>query len=372
MADYKLVSSDSHVNEPPDLWVQRLDKKYRDRAPHLINGYEGRPGQFWVVEGHMPAAVSQGLGAGLKPEELPEFFGEGGGYDRARPGGWDPAERLKDMEEDGVEADVIYCSLSFRIFWLQDAALQRACFEVYNNWLAEYCSYAPRILAGQALISLYDIDLAVKDLRRCAKLGLKGAMIWASPPEDRFYNSPTYDPFWAEAQELNMPITLHSVTGMGPESQRPMGDRYVRSIALHHEVQRSIVTLIFSGVMERFPRLKFVSGENEAGWIPFFLMRLDQIQEEYRYLYPTSLTMKASEYFQRQMYATIIDDPVAVGARHQIGVDNIMWSSDYPHTVSSWPNSWQVVERDFQGVSEDERRKMLRDNVISLYGMDLG
>ena len=168
-----------------------------------------------------------------------------------------------------------------------------------------------------------------------------------------------------------MPVSLHAVTGMGPESQRPMADRYVRSIALLHEVQRSFTTLIFSGALDRFPRLRLVSGENEAGWLPFFLMKLDQIQDEYRYLYPTSLSMKASDYFRRQIYATFIDDMVGIGARQLIGVDNIMWSSDYPHTPSSWPNSRQVVERHFQGVPEDERRRIVRDNAVKLYDLHL-
>ena len=181
MVDFKMVSADSHVTEPPDLWVQRLDRKYRDSAPRVISSHQGEEGQFFAVEGYAPAKVAQGLGAGLKPEELPRFYSQGG-YAEARPGGWDPAERLKDMEIDGVEAEVIYTTLGFRIFWLKDPELQRACFEVYNDWLAGYCSYAPHKLAGLAMVSLYDIDLAVKELRRCAKLGLQGAMIWASPP----------------------------------------------------------------------------------------------------------------------------------------------------------------------------------------------
>ena len=370
MADYKLVSSDSHVNEPPDLWVQRVDKAFRDRAPKIINDYDGQKGEFIVVEGYTPTRIAQGLGAGLKPQELPHFYKETGGYADARKGGWDPAERLKDMAMDGVEADVIYTTLGFRLFWLGDAKLQRECFRVYNDWLAEYCGYAPKVLAGLAMVSLYDIEMACLELRTCAKLGLRGAMIWASPPEDRPY-SPMYDPFWAEAQDLNMPLSLHSVTGMGPESRRPLADRYFRSMSLHHEVERSFTTLIFSGVLERFPRLKLVSGENEAGWLPFFLMRLDQIQDEYRYLHTTTLSMNASEYFRRQVYATFIQDPVAVGARHIVGVDKIMWSSDYPHTVSSWPNSREIIERDFEGVPEDERRKITRDNVVQLYGFDL-
>jgi predicted TIM-barrel fold metal-dependent hydrolase len=183
-----------------------------------------------------------------------------------------------------------------------------------------------------------------------------------------------YDPFWAAAQELCMPISLHSITGAGPESRlvvkAPM-DRYIRSTVLSHEVQRTFTTLIFSGVLERFPQLKFVSAENEVGWLSFFLQKLDQAQEEYQYLYPSPLKMKPSDYFHRQCYATFIDDPVGVATRHFIGVENILWSSDYPHTVSTWPHSQEVVERHFQGVPEPEKRQIVRGNAMQLYGLEL-
>jgi len=206
-------------------------------------------------------------------------------------------------------------------------------------------------------------------------------MIWCSPPQDRPYSLSLYDPFWAEAQDLNMPLSLPSITGTGPESRLivkdPM-DGYIRSTVLSHEVQRGSLmnqgthtVLIFSGVLECFPRLKCVSAENEVGWLTFFLQTLDQAQDEDRYLYPSPLTMKPSEYFRRQCYATFIDDPVGVATRHFIGADNIMWSSGYPHTVSTWPHSQEVVARDFQGVPEKEKWQMVRNNAMALYSLDL-
>ena len=377
MGESKLISADSHVTEPADLWVERIDKKFVDRAPRVLDDVPGQPpGSYFILEGIPLVHLAQGMGVGKKPEELPEFF-QLATYKDVRPGGWDPPERIKDMALDGVEAEVIYTTLGFRIFWLKDADFQQACFRVYNDWLAEFCSYAPNKLAGLALISLYDIDAGINELRRCAKIGLKGAMIWCSPPEDLPYSSTIYDPFWAEAQDLDIPLSLHSVTGLGWESR--MGglrakdpvNRYIRSTVLCHEVQRSLTTLIFSGVLERFPTLKFVSAENEVGWLTFFLQKLDQAQEEYGYLYPTSLKMKATEYFHRQVYATFIDDPVGVATRQFIGVDNIMWSSDYPHTISTWPNSREVIARDLNGVAEDEKEKIIRGNAAKLYGFNL-
>lgn len=373
MAEEKLISADSHVFEPGDLWVERIDKEFRDRAPRVVNNLPGKPpGSYFIQEGIPPEPLAQGMGVGKTPEELGEFIQEFT-YEDARAGGSDPVERMKDMDQDGVAAEVIYTTLGFTIFWLEDPGLQRACFRVYNDWLAEYCAYSPKRLAGLALISLFNIDDAIHDLRRCAKAGLKGAMVWCSPPGDRPYSSPMYDPFWAEAQELSMPISLHSVTGVGPESQFQMDDPvglWVGLASLSHEVQRSLTTLIFSGVLERFPNLKFVSAENEAGWLPFLLQKLDQKLEEYHYVYPTPLRLKPSEYFHRQGYATFIEDSVGIANRHLIGVENLMWSSDYPHTVSRWPHSRRIVEQELSGVPEDEMRKIMSGNAAGLYGFD--
>jgi predicted TIM-barrel fold metal-dependent hydrolase len=379
MAICKLVSADSHVNEPAELWVDRIDHKFRERAPRIVDNIPGRPpGSYLVLEGIPPVHVTQGLGAGKTAEELPKFF-QSSTYRDARRGGWDPAERLKDMEIDGVEAEILYTTLGFRQFWLKDAELQRACFRIYNGWLAEYCAYAPRQLTGMALISLYEIGEAVKELRICRKQGLRGAMIWASPPEERPYADTMYDPFWAAAQEMEMPLSLHAVTGMGRESQalRVMGrevkplDRYIQSVTLGDEVKRSLTVLVFSGVLERFPSLKIVSAENEVSWLPFVIQRWDQTFQHYRHLYPSPLKLRPSEYFTRQIYATFIDDAVGVGSRHQIGVDHVMWSSDYPHTQSSWPHSQEIIARDFAGVPEEEKLKIIRGNAVRLYNLQL-
>jgi predicted TIM-barrel fold metal-dependent hydrolase len=377
MAELQLISSDSHVSEPPDLWVERIDTKYRDRAPRVVLNPEGQEGAYFVYEGYPPHNLAIGLGAGRTPEELAAFL-KTGTYADARPGGWDPAQRLPDMELDGVEAEVLYTTLGFRLFWLKDAALQRACFRVYNDWLAAYCSYAPRRLKGLALISLYDPKEGAQELERCAKLGLKGAMIWCSPPADQPYSSEIYDPFWAAAQDLDMPVSLHAITGMeripweyGAEK------RAMRSTVTPHEIEKSFSVLILSGVLERFPRLKIVSAENNCGWLPYYLQRMDRGFARFGPSgtvtpWPTKLTLKPSEYFRRQMYCTFIDDSFGVASRHWIGVDNVMWSSDYPHTASTWPHSRDIIERDFKDVSEVEKRKIVRENVAQLYGFDLG
>jgi uncharacterized protein len=370
MADYKLISADSHVSEPPDLWAERVDRKYRDRAPRLVVNPPGREGAYFLYEGYEPHPIGIGLAAGKTAQELAEFLTKAT-YADARPGGWDPAERLKDNEQDGVEADVLYTTLGFRIFWLKDAGLQQECFRVYNDWLAAYCRYAPGRMAGLAMISLYEPKAGAAELERCVKMGLKGAMIWCSPPADQPYSSEVYDAFWARAQELRTPISLHAITGMGWESQWNFSDRYMRATVLPHEIERSFSVLIFSGVLERFPELQIVSAENNCGWLPYYLQRMDRAFERSRYAAGYKLGLKPSEYFQRQMYCTYIDDYVGVATRHFVGVDKLMWSSDYPHQASSWPHSQDVVARDFKDASPEERFKITRGNVAKLYGFEL-
>jgi predicted TIM-barrel fold metal-dependent hydrolase len=356
--------------------VERLDHQYRDRAPRLVLNPDGQEGAYFLYEGYPPHNLAIGLGAGRTPEELAAFLTTGT-YADARPGGWDPAQRLPDMELDGVQAEVLYTTLGFRLFWLKDAGLQQACFRVYNDWLAAYCSYAPKRLKGLALISLYDPKEGAQELQRCAGLGLKGAMIWCSPPADQPYSSEIYDPFWAAAQDLDMPVSLHAITGMeripweyGAEK------RALRSTVTPHEIEKSFSIFILSGVLERFPRLKIVSAENNCGWLPYYLQRMDRGFARFGPSgtvtpWPTKLTLKPSEYFRRQMYCTFIDDSFGVASRHWIGVDNIMWSSDYPHTASTWPHSRDIIARDFKDVSEVEKRKIVRENAAQLYGFDL-
>ena len=363
--DGKLFSADSHVSEPLDLWTTRLDQRFRDRAPHVeTREKDGRGLEYWVFEGFEPHRLSVGVAAAAAPGERQKFRGEGG-YAGARPGGWDPVERLKDQDLDGVDGEVLHTTLGFRLFWLEDAELQRACFRVYNDWLAEYCRHSPRRLIGLGLVSLVDVELGVQELRRCAELGLKGAMVWNSPPDDRPYSSPEYDPFWGAAQELDMPISFHALTGHH-ESRIPLGSVFFIT-STYHEVERTLTTIILSGVLERFPRLKLVSVESQAGWIPYFLQRIDRAGKTRADNFPTRLTLTPREYFHRQVFVTYIDDPVAISTLDLIGVDNLLWSSDYPHNASTWPRSREVVERDFGHLPPDVRRKVVRANVMSLY-----
>ena len=171
MAKLRVISADSHMMEPADLWQQRLDNKFRDQAPKVVENPK-KPGFIFVADGIDPFPVAGGFGAGRSGEELKDHMSKG--YEAARPSGWDPVERIKDQEIDGVEAEVLYTTLGMPLFGLPNADLQRACFRSYNDWVSEFCSHSPKRLYGISLISLEDIDAGVKELERTHKQGCVG------------------------------------------------------------------------------------------------------------------------------------------------------------------------------------------------------
>jgi len=333
-----LISSDSHVSEPGDLWTERLPARFRDVAPEFSRGARQGTGRF-----------------------------------DGKPGGWDPTERLKEAAEDGVSAEVLYPTLGLRLFGLDDPELQEACFRVYNDWVIDYCSAAPDRLWGVACISVYDVDHAIAELERCKQKGLKGSLIWQAPHPDLPFTSDHYERFWAASQELGMPVNFHILTGFNYSKNGFGGggiEHYRGSVNLKmFDAVNLFFDLIFYGVLERYPKLKVVNVENEIGWIPFVLQQWDYYYRRYYDTNRPPIEMAPSEYFRRQIYATFCDD--AAGARNLTwwGEDNCMWSNDYPHPNSTWPNSREVIERDLGHLSIELRKKLVRDNVAQLFGL---
>jgi predicted TIM-barrel fold metal-dependent hydrolase len=386
MAELHVISADSHMMEPADLWTTRLDKKFRDDAPHVVKS-EKNSSYLFVAPGIRSFPVAGGFGIGKSGQDLKEHLKKG--YEAARPSGWDPVERIKDQEIDGVEAEVLYTTLGMALFSLPDVELLQACFRTYNEWAAEFCSYNPKRLTAIALIPLEEVDEGVRELRRCAKSGLKGAMICGAPTPERPYHSRIYDPFWAVAQELDIPISLHLVTGRKvPKSKdakaahampsdqdavRVLSKGFSRSyMTALHEIQCTFIDIILGGVLERFPKLKIVSAENDTGWLPHFLYRLDHAFEKFGPMSEDSpLKHKPSEYVHRQLWATFQDDPVGPTTYKFFGEDNYMWASDFPHSDCTWPHSREVVERDFAGVPAEVKEKIIYTNAARLYSIGL-
>jgi hypothetical protein len=194
--------------EPANLWVGRVVARFKDRAPRM-EPVEGKAGVSLVAPGIRPFPIASLSAAGRSGEALKQHYGSG--YEAARPSGWDPVERIKDQDVDGVCAEVLYTSLGMPLFGLADAELQYHCFKVYNDWLAEFCSHNPKRLIGIALIALNDIGQAVTELERCARAGLRGAMIWGFAHDGRTYSSKEYETFLATDQNLAMPMEMRGL-----------------------------------------------------------------------------------------------------------------------------------------------------------------
>jgi len=369
MSSATIISADSHVMEPADLWTSRLPTSLRDQAPEVRKNLD-RPGYSFHAPGLPPSTVSGSWGAGKSGAELKAHL-ETAGYESARPSGWDPAERLKDQDIDGVHAEVLYGTLGMRLFRMTDGALQRAIFGVYNGWLAEFCRHAPDRLHGLGLISLWDVDEGVRELERCAGLGFKGAMIWGGPPAEQPYQDPVYDRLWAAAQDLELPLSLHIVSGMGEESRVDFRHAAIRYMHMIHEVQRSISAIVLGGVLEKFPRLQIVAAECDVAWLPHWMQRMDHAQQKFGAMMDVPLSLSPSEYVRRQVWLSFLDDPMGAESSEWIGQDTFMWGSDFPHGDSTWPNSLKVIDKNFGALPEDVSRKILHDNAARLYHINV-
>ena len=380
MTAQQVISSDSHVLEPNNFWVDRVDNKFKDRAPKIVERTDGKPGYVLVAPTIDPFPIGGAFALGKTNAELQSHMAAAT-YKDAPPGGWDPVERLKDQDKDGVVAEVLYATLSMPLFRLNDADLQREVFRVYNDWMAEFCSHDKKRLIGNGLVSLEDIPLAVKELERCAKLGLRGVQIWSSAPEDKPYDLPVYNPFWKAAEDLNMPLSMHAVTGRSRESTMvpDAASGFLRSIAARspmemsvlgsHEIERTMMHLIFGGVFERHPGLKIVSVENNIGWLPFFLRMAEKGYSKYKAIVPTAPPEGPTFYLKRQFFATFENDAIGMSSYKTFGEDNFMWASDFPHRNTTWPNSHKIIDENFAGLPDAVRNKIVHGNVARLFNL---
>ncbi len=365
-----IVSSDGHVVEPATLWAERLDRRFRDKAPRVVDKGQGL---VFVAPGVPDLQVAPFYALGAEGEKLKEIMTRG--YEAARPGTWDPDERIKDMEVDGVAAEVIYPSLAFALFGLSDSELQAACFKAYNDWMAEFASHSPKRLFPVALISLEDVPAGVAEVRRAAKLGLRGAMIWSGPPSDRPYHCGIYDSFFAAAEECGMVVTMHEITSR--ENKKAIridgSPEFLTFSSLHfvHEMQETLCSLVFGGVLERFPNLKIVSVELGAGWVPYFVWQMDRRFKKFAPMAQRQLRHLPSDYLRRQVFWTFEIDPIGPRVTRFFGEDNYMWASDYPHSATTWPRSREVIADIFSDVPEAIKNKIVGQNCAKLFNMDL-
>ncbi len=368
---YRLISADSHVNPSPAIYAELLPAQYRDRAPKVVQRGEEEVAVFEGREEHFEMLAS------VAGRRYQDYTIEGKTYQEGRAGGFDPVARLADMDTDGVDADVLFGSGSGGGVRLKtsDRPFRFALMRAYNDWLAEFCKAAPDRLIGIAEVPHWDMALAVQETQRARTLGLRGVAIPAIPaydtpsadPDDRPYTDRFYEPLWAALEDLGMPAHMH--LGSRPVTKGLDRNMFIRLTCNKAVMAEPIASFIFSGALERHPKLKVVSVESGVGWMAFIVPWMDNVFERHRHWTKSKLKEQPSVYFQRQVRGTFIEDPVGVRERHTIGLDVLMWSNDYPHSDSTWPRSRQAIEEQLHGVPEPERHKIVAGNAAALYGL---
>ena len=357
-----MVSTDGHVQEPGDLWAMRIDKRFRERLPGVVE-VGGKP--YRTTEGMRPMRLRN-----------IRFDGEDGLRQRA---GKTPEERIEDLALDGVDAEILFPNRGLANWATQDAEFAHAMCSVYNDWAWEtFADYNDR-LSPMACIATANLDLALAEVERCAKLGFRGLSlpckpIWGPPDhEDPNYNLPQFDPLWALIQEAGLPITFHVSTGRDPRTSRGNGGAVI-NYAVHSlaPTMEPLVNLCASGVAERFPGLKFGSVEAGIGWVAWALGAMDEAYRKHHMFVRPKLELLPSEYFKRQGFATFQDDQAGLDLATAHGlVDNFMWANDYPHHEGSWPHSAQAIERTMGGLGDAERAKILGLNAARVFKFDV-
>jgi predicted TIM-barrel fold metal-dependent hydrolase len=373
---FRLVSADSHIAEPPDLWTTRMDRQFRDRAPRLVSN-EG--GDAYVIDGNANIHIGGpiGLMATKAKYTNPEVrFGMEGRWRDVPEGAYDPAARAAELDREGMDGEIIYTSTGLGFFALEDLEFRFACFRAFNDWLAEHCGGAPKQLFGVAIIDTVDVDRGVAELERCVAMGLRGAMISIGQRSGASYGDPRFEKFWSAAEALEVPISLH--VAASETTWMATGNRFVDFACVFTPTMYTVLSMIFTGLFDRHPNLKVLSVENDASWPLAVLERmddrwvLDQIWANERGpAAEITSGRKPSEIFHDHVGCTFMRDRTAIVNRGIIGRENLMWGADFPHFDGAWPNSGAVLEGQFEGVPVQDQLLIGRNNVIKFYNLPL-
>jgi predicted TIM-barrel fold metal-dependent hydrolase len=387
---YKSISADGHVNEPPELWVKNLPEKFRDRGPRVIETPNTK-GHAWIMEGQTRPSVmgfssmyfrsSKRFDRASLVEGFKQIKDRGVRYEDLFPGSYDPAARVEEILEDSIDAEVIFNGVGTvwtGIKLCPDKELALACYRVYNDWIADFQAYAPERFICNGTLPTTGLDDAIAELHRCAELGLRTVQLESYPSGSFSDPSPEDDRFWAAAVELGMPINVHTqfffpVGDLGSKITAD-GVRAGRERAKKRglDVQAGSFPVILwrmmqSGVFERFPDLKFVGSEVHTGWVPYYLERFDASVLRNRREW--NLPLLPSEYFRQNTSVVYIVDEVGAHNRYDIGVANIMWGPDFPHSSSAWPVDYElgleILKR--AGASESEIERIMWKNAADIY-----
>lgn len=365
------ISADSHIVEPPHCFTDFIDPAFRDRAPHVARQADGR--DLYVFEGvRKPIPIGLLDGAGMTAKDRRQHIMTTT-FDGIRPSAWDPKYRIADQERDGIAAEIIYASVGMILCTHPDLAYKTACMEAYNRWLQTYCAEAPRRLFGLAMTPVASVDSAIEDMRRAKAMGFVGMMMPGNPIHED-YDHPDYDALWQAACDLDMPLCFHILTAREGSMEsvfRPQRGHQINGfMGIIRAVQDVVGTFVLAGVFERFPKLKLVCAEADAGWLAHYMYRMDHAAKNFidggvlR-----GLSKLPSAYIRSNVWCTFQDDWVAFQMKEVVNVGQLLWANDFPHTDSTWPRSQDVLAEQCGHLNAAERSAILRDNVRNLFNL---
>jgi predicted TIM-barrel fold metal-dependent hydrolase len=360
---YFMVSADSHANEPRDLWATRIEPPFRHRVPRVEVDANGV--KWSISEGHRPNRLRD-----------TEFEGE----DRRRATVTDdPVERLRDNQLDGIDAEVIFPNKGLSMWATPDPELAMAMCRVYNDWAWE--TFGPYVdtMSPAAALATGDFDGSMAEIARVAKMGFRVLTLPCKPIWGAYdvahanYNLPVFDPMWALIQEAGLPITFHVSTGRDPRASRGNGGAVINYVS--HSLSPTIepvANLCASGVLERFPGLKFATIEAGIGWVPWLLEAMDEAYKKHHMWVRPKLQGLPSEYYRAHGFASFQEDAAGLRLAVPYGlVDNFMWANDYPHHEGTWPHSAAAIERTMGMLNEEQRAKIVGLNAARLFGFEV-
>jgi predicted TIM-barrel fold metal-dependent hydrolase len=378
---YRYFSADSHFECLPETWTHRIPAKYRDRAPRRIKLADGR--DAIVVEGQPLEYRGTNLFAGKGPEDFNPTHLD---FENA-VGAGSPKQRLKEQDADGIDGELLFATEA-RNTNIKDKYAFLEIIRSFNDYfIEEYCSVDPTRLVGVAVMPDIGADEDIKEMKRCKEKGYKAVRLHTFP-SGKSYPTPEDDRFYAAALDLQMPLTIHTSFPRRTDQRDvflmqypkdPQGeDRpfdFLQRLArqgIYHCGAVEATQMIFSGVFDRFPELKIFWAENNIGWIPYFYEQMDQTYKincgwAEKLLGLPRLKKLPSKYLHEHAYWGVFDDPIGIELRHRVGVDKIMWSNDFPHIVTRWPKSQELIEEQFGGVPENEKFAMLAGNAVEYF-----
>ena len=377
---YDVISADCHIDLiwlPPDLFTAGATAAMKDRMPYVVDDPKGHR---WVSRGGANFGLANAMGSAGR-EYVPgqihrsDRMAATGLYDDGKRGVrrlTDPDLRLRDQDRDGVQAEVLYGVLGSSMR-LNDPEAAIEMLRIYNDWLTEFCLTHPDRLIGLASIQSHDMEAAVAEIRRVARRGVLRGLDVANRPDMRPLWDPWWEPLWGAAAEAGLPVHFHTIGGRSPDVSKfpPRVGRaafatHITGFQIH--MAHFLMGLIFGGVPERHPTLKVVIGEAGLGWIPYVLERMDlEWEDQFKDL---GLTMRPSDYWRRQCYATYQTDRTGIRLLDAIGEDNVMWGSDFPHPDGIWPDSQEFIQAELSHLPAATRRKIVRDNAAKLYRLE--